>query len=156
MDQLRIGGIALKKTYKRTLSLALCLVLLVGALVPSAFATDVAGDAEIISPRYERLHHISANLYISPTGMAECTGSARSDYDTDTIELSVTLQRKNSSKVWIAVESWYSTGRLIASKTGSIQVTGGYEYRTRVIASLYKSDGTFVEAVTIYSGTDIY
>ena len=146
----------MKKTYKMTLSLALCLMLLVGTLVPSAFAADVAEDAEIISPRYERLNNISANLYISPTGMAECSGSARSDYRTDRIELSVTLQRKNSSKVWIAVESWYADANLMSAVTGRIQVTGGYEYRTRVIASLYKSDGTFVEAVTIYSGTDIY
>ena len=147
----------MKKSFKRALSTALCLIMMVMALIPSAFATEISSDADPVVARYERLFNITSSIYISPTGMAESSGSATSRYSTDRLELAVTLQRRApGTKVWHEVESWYATNNYVASVTGKIQVDGGYEFRTRTIVSLYESDGTFVEAVTIYSGTDIY
>ena len=136
------------------------LVMLLTVLAPAALATDLEFVYEIdeMDPRYENLANISADLYISPTGMASSSGSARSHYETDRIDLAVTLQhRRPGSNVWIETESWYTSNIFFSAlEPDPIKVDSGYEYRTRVIATVYDQYDNFVESVVLYSGTDIY
>ena len=150
----------MKKIRTKPLTVLCGLVLLLTVLTPAALATELEFVYEIdeLDPRYENLGTISANIYISPTGMASSWGSARSNYETDTIDLAVTLQhRRPGSSVWIESESWYTSSKFYAAlEPDPIKVDSGYEYRTRTIATVYDQYGNFVESVVIYSGIDNY
>ena len=150
----------MKKIGSKPLTVLCGLVMLLTALAPAALATELEFVYEIdeLDPRYVNLANISADVYISPTGMASSSGSARSNYMTDTIDLAVTLQhRRPGSRVWIETESWYTSSNYYALlEPDPIKVDSGYEYRTRVIATVNDQYGNFVESVVIYSGIDNY
>lgn len=150
----------MRKIKNKLLAALSCLVLLLTVLTPAALATDLEFSYEFdkLDPRYENVSSISADLYISPTGMASSSGSAKSNYTTDRIDLAVTLQhRRPGSRVWIETESWYTSSNYYALlEPDPIKVDSGYEYRTRVIATVNDQYGNFVESVVIYSGIDNY
>lgn len=139
---------------KKTISLILCLILMVSVLSISAFAVDPEGnDPEPIIPEYTRVTMIAAGLSISSDGVATCSGFVDPTYSTDTVTLIVRLQYWTGSK-WENYCTWETTGggayvALIETQS----VTAGYDYRVRISAHCAPASGTPSE--TVYANSYI-
>lgn len=143
------------KKHKQILSFVLIAIMLVGVVPVKAVDVDTNIPEPIIE-EYKNLFSITASLSIGSSGLAVCSGYAQTYSTTDKINLTVTLQRQNSSGSWSPVTSWHSTGYGSATIIGRYYVTSGYNYRSVTKASVYTSSGTYVETVLKYSAVVYY
>ncbi len=139
---------------KKTISLILCLVLMIGVLSVPAFAVDPEGnDLEPVIPEYTRVTMIAAGLYISSTGVATCSGTVEPTYSTDTVTLIVRLQYWTGTK-WENYCSWETTDSgAFVDLTETQSVTAGYYYRVRVSARCEPESG--IPSETVYANSYI-
>ena len=140
---------------KRVLALFLAVLFLLGAVPVNATEIDT-NEPEPVIEEYKNISLITASLSIGSSGLAVCSGYAQTYSTTDKINLTVTLQRQNSSGSWSPVTSWHSTGYGSATIIGRYYVTSGYNYRSVTRASVYTSSGTYVETVLKYSAVVYY
>ena len=87
-------------------------------------------------------------MTISSGGYASCLGdcTVRSEYDAEVI---LELQQKKGSS-WTTIMDWSDSGRRVSFDKGQF-VSRGYDYRLKISADIYDSDGDLVEDATSYS-----
>ena len=102
----------------------------------------------VISARYTAIRSLTADLTISSGGYASCLGdcTVRSEYDAEVI---LELQQKKGSS-WTTIMDWSDSGRRVSFDKGQF-VSRGYDYRLKISADIYDSDGDLVEDATSYS-----
>lgn len=129
------------KKHTRT---AMALLLLVGALMAN-FAT-----AQAVELRYAGVSRISSTLNISSSGAASCSGQAiiRSGY---TADLTVELQQDGTT-----IKTWTDSGSGTLSAGGTYYVTSGHDYIVVTTATVYDSNGNYVESPSGNSPTKSY
>ena len=141
---------------KKKVAMFVCFVLLSSCLAPGVFALDEqhAIVQEEVTTRYEIISVITASLNISTSGRADCSASVRvpSGYK---VELTAELQQKDGSK-WETIHDWEASGSNRISVSGPWYVIPGYSYRLKVTATIYDSNGNFVEAPVEYSNVEEY
>lgn len=132
---------------KRTWNLVLAAAMIAGSITTclpaSAADVDTFMGEEIVEPRYVGISSLQANLNISSSGMAECSGSVRvsSGY---TAVMTMQLSRKDG-RTWTPIQTWTTegTGRLNLTKYKA--VSEGYEYKVTVSLEVKNSSGKVVE-----------
>ena len=98
---------------------------------------------------YVDLTRLSASLNISGT-TASCSGTAKTLISTDTIKMSMYLQKQTSTG-WSNVASWYKEGtRLISLDKTKGSLSPG-TYRVHLYVVVYDTNGGFVESANAYS-----
>ncbi len=119
---------------KRQIRFAISLVLLVGVLMAN-FVTALA-----IEPRFTGIAQLFSRLSISADGAATCKGEVelRSGYSAD---LTVELKRDGTT-----IKTWTSSGSSYVSAGGTYFVTSGHNYVVTTTATVYKSNGQWVES----------
>lgn len=135
---------------KKALTIFLALMLLL-SYATAAYADEVSTPAEEpVIEEYLDLRTISKSLTISGT-TATCSGAATSRYSSDSIHMTMYLQKRGDNNQWSSVVSWSATGtsKVLLNKTKS-GLSGG-TYRVRVYVSVYDANGTFVESANVYT-----
>jgi hypothetical protein len=108
-----------------------------------------------ITPRYVNASVFAVSLSINSSGKAMSYAYASAATYSNSVYLTITLQRYTSSG-WTNVKSWSTSGTREAELDKSYYVTSGYSYRTKAVATLYTSSGSYVEQITAYSKTVSY
>ena len=126
---------------KKTLFALVVLLLAVSVLVGPVGAVNM--NRQGVQPYYVNLTKLSPDIDISG-GTAACECTARSNASSDSIYLSMSLQR-HSDGGWTNVKSWATTGAGSASLYKTTDVSSGYYYRVKASAMVYNADGTLVE-----------
>ena len=134
---------------KRIIVLMLALVL---ALMP--FATSHAEEStialnDLYSVKYVDLTRLSAVLGISGK-TASCSGTAKTMVSTDTIKMTMYLQKQTSTG-WSSVASWSTQGKRLVTLDKSKSGLSAGTYRVRIYITVYDANGTFVESANAYS-----
>lgn len=130
-------------------------IILVLALmfILASFTTSYAEGSDMttydLNIRYVDLTRLSASLNISGT-TASCSGTAKTLISTDTIKMSMYLQKQTSTG-WSNVASWYKEGtRLISLDKTKGSLSPG-TYRVHLYVVVYDTNGGFVESANAYS-----
>lgn len=133
---------------KRVILLLLALMLFLASFTTSyAEESDMATD--YLNIRYVDLTRLSASLNINGT-TASCSGTAKTLISTDTIKMSMYLQ-KHTSTGWNIIRSWYKQGiRLVTLDKSESGLSSG-TYRVFLYTEVYDSNGNFVESAYAYS-----
>ena len=130
-----------------------CLLLTASLLISSAF-TSV--QDEVLQPRYTNIRSLTASLEISKSGCASCYGKVVLTKSTDTVDLTMELQRSRDDTSWDTVKTWDTSGSGTIYLDKDWYVTSGYSYRVHVTAEVYSSNGTLVETAPTDSLTTSY
>lgn len=133
---------------KRVIILLLALILILASFTTSyAEGSDMTTDD--LNIRYVDLTRLSASLSISGTTVS-CSGTAKSLISTDTIMMTMYLQ-KMTSIGWVSVASWYKEGmRLVTLDKKTSNLSAG-TYRVRLYVTVYDSSGNYIESANAYS-----
>lgn len=142
------------KTIKNLLSIILSLALVSGGVMAAAEEIQTP-EVEPIEQEYVHASAISSGILIDQNGKSTCSGTVNSRYTTDTINLTIQLQKYTNGS-WSIVKSWSGSGVFHVTVTKNYYVTSGYDYRVVTIASLYTSSGSFVERIVQASATKHY
>ena len=138
--------------------LSLILVLACVFVIPASAIEE--GPEEPVDPDepYVDIATFSVGCTINGSGLATCSSSVLTAHSNYTVYLTVSLQRYNSnSGYWQQyVGPWYSSGVRFASVYQQYYVPHGYYYRTAAAATVYDSNGNYVESATIYSANRYY
>lgn len=141
---------------KKVITTLAIAAVLISCMAPCSLAVneDEYKEVEIVEPRYEVIAYISASLNISSSGRASCTASVTllPGY---TVDLTAELQQKDGSR-WETIRDWEASGSNRVSVSGPWYVMSGYSYRLKVTATVYDSNGNFIEAPVEYSPTRDY
>jgi len=137
---------------KKVITLLLSIVLVFGVITPTAFAT---ADNDIMHPRYSRIYSIVTDLDIDSSGKSTCNCKVRSGTATDTVDLTMELQRLENGN-WNTIKTWTSSGTRLAYLAKNWYVLSGYDYQLRITAEVYDSDGNLMETQVDYSKTVSY
>ena len=100
------------------------------------------------SARYSTISYLNANLSVSGSGYASCSGTCNVEYGY-TAEVTLELQQKNGT-TWKTIMDWSDSGRRVSFDKGQF-ISRGYDYRLKISADIYDSDGDLVEDATSYS-----
>lgn len=137
---------------KKSASLVALLMLAVCLLsIPAQAAVPPTAD-----PCYENLRTFYATIEIDDNGLATAYSYASCSTASYTITLTVYLQKKTGTNTWSTVTSGSASDTKAVSKGVSRYVVPGYYYRTKGVATVYTSSGTYVETASIYSGSKYY
>jgi hypothetical protein len=143
------------KTSKRITVLALTLLLIATFLTPTAFAAQYTENkVPIVIPRFARINIFAVDLTISSNGYADCYSRVSLTYSSDTVTLTMELQKQNGS-AWNKVNSWNTSGSGTVSLGKGCYVNSG-TYRVKATAQVYNSSGSLIETATAYSITVNY
>ena len=118
-------------------------VSIIALLVSSVSAA--ATDAGTVQPRYTHITSFYSEIDITSAGRADCYGFVQVEDSTDTIQLTVDLQRSTTTATWTTIKSWTNTGSIFLSVEEPWYVTSGSYYRVRVTAKIYTADGLLAE-----------
>ena len=133
---------------KRIISL-LSTVVIVCIMCTPALAN---GPIEI-EPCYEGASSVRATFNISASGKTTSTATVivLPGYTAD-----VYLDLQQNDDGWENIMTWEDSGsgRIYLNK--SYYVESGYEYRAQVTVDIYDDDGSYVETVTVNSGSEWY
>ncbi len=145
----------MNKHLRVIMTLLLVTVLFCGN-IGHASAANLTTAAEQTEFRYSDLIMSTAGIEINAsTGRVTCRATAQSRVATDTLEVTMTLQ-KQSGKTWDDVKTWSGsdTGMISMSKPYYISKAGTY----RVISStdVYNSAGQYIESSSATSKTASY
>ena len=145
-----------RKTMKRVLVTVLCLVMTVSFLTPTALAEQHEKLEEVKNtPDFSRIISFVADLSISSRGLANCYSRVRLANSTDTVTLTMELQRQNGSS-WTRVNSWSTDGSGTVTIERDWFVASGHSYRIQTTARVFNSNGALVETSSATSGTVRY
>lgn len=137
------------KKFFRTLTIAI-LILALSCNSIFAVAVDIESDVQPEFPEdYVHLASTSANINIT-SGVARVTSSGRSSVSTDTVYISVKLQRM-ANYTWTTLKTWSTSGTGHCALTATWNVPAGYTYRNFTTITVYNSSGSFVEMTYITS-----
>ena len=127
---------------KQNLVRILCLILMVGLLLPTASAATQA------QPRYAKIHTLTSELLsINWLGKATCCGTADSLDSTCRLELFVELQRSEDGvNGWTTIKTWDTVGYSDVAIEGYHYVAAGYYYRVGTSIIVYDAEGYFIES----------
>ena len=135
---------------KKTFTILLALMLLL-SYATAAYADEVSMPAEDpVIEEYLDLKRVSAELQISGT-TATCSGAATSKYNSDSIHMTMYLQKRGDNNQWSSIASWSATSTLKVSLNQTKSGLSGGTYRVRVFVSVYDANRTFVESTNCYS-----
>ena len=141
---------------KRAISMLVACAVISTCFAPTSLAVyeKPVFEQDLIEPRYEVISFISATLSISGAGKADCHSSVRvkSGYSVD---LKAELQQ-NKGSGWSTIHDWAASGKNRVEVMGPWYVLSGYSYRLKVTATVYDSNGNFVEAPVEYSKVQEY
>lgn len=130
-----------------SISLALCLVLILGQNVAFAFDSDAAAQ------RYVGLVNKSVALKISSAGLSTSQGLVEVD-SRYTAKATLELQQKKNG-AWQPIKSWSDSGRAF-SIVKNYYVLHGYDYRALLTVRVYDSKNTLIETGSTSSNTYYY
>ena len=119
---------------KKHIRSALSLILLLGVL-----ATNLV-PVQAIVPRFTGVLNLTSTLNISSTGAALCKGEAGC-YSGYTIDITVELKRDGTT-----IKTWTSSGSGTVQAGGTYYVLSGHNYVVTTTATVYKSNGQWVES----------
>ena len=122
---------------------AISLLLVLCLFVSTASATMQKSD--FIQPRYTGIAAFDVRLTISSSGYAECFSRVKSATSTDTIDLTMELQRSTDGESWDTIKSWDTSDSGTAYLDKGWYVSSGYSYRVHAIAEVNTSSGTLAE-----------
>lgn len=131
---------------KKALTLLLSLVLVFGVLAPVAYA---APAVRAVQPRYIRIGSFDTAFNINSNGKATCYASVESWYDTDTVDLTMELQRLEDG-TWTTIKTWTGSGTHFTTLDKIWYVLTSYEHRIKVTAKIYNAAGVLLESQTEY------
>lgn len=130
----------MKKHVRSVLSLILLLGVLTANLMP----------VQAVEPRYTGIFKLNSFLDISSTGAAECKGEAGC-YSGYTIDITVELKRDGTT-----IKTWTSSGSGTVQAGGTYYVLSGHNYVVTTTATVYKSNGQWVESPSADSIEEYY
>jgi len=104
--------------------------------------------------RFARINVFHVDLSISNAGLANCYALVKLLFTSDTVKLSITLQRQSGSS-WSEVKSWSTSGSGSVSLEKEWYVTTG-TYRVYATAQVYNSSGTLLETAIAISNSVQY
>ena len=143
---------------KKVLSLLLCLLVLSVTYSP---ATQAAQMPPVVapqdySPQFTHISIIVPNFSIGSLGRAVCAGIGRLYTSSQTVEVTVALQRLDGD-TWKEVKSWTESAPGIpgVNMERIHYVTSG-TYRVCVTVKAYSASGTLLETASAYSYTVKY
>lgn len=121
---------------KKQIKSAVSLFLLLGAVMANLAAVQA------VEPRYAGVSWVKADLDISTSGAASCSGEVKlkSGY---TADLKVLLKQDGT-----AIKTWTSSGSGTVTAGGTYYVTSGHDYVVTATATVYDSRGLVVEVVS--------
>lgn len=134
--------------YKKLVALLSALVMIMS--VTSANATSYAAVIPPDSPAYSYTNDCNVALSISGR-KATCKSTLNGYYNTTTsIEITHTLQKKNSDNEWDDVDTWSTTiNNFSGSLTSTKSSLSNGTYRVKTVFTVYS--GTAHETITKYS-----
>ena len=134
----------MKKTSRILISLILVLSLICSPTLSYALDLEPA-EPPIIPDEYVHLQSVSASISVS-SGVARVTSTGRVSGGTDTVYVTVKLQRM-SNYTWTTLKTWSGSGvgHCLISETWN--VAPGYTYRNFTTITVYTSSGSYVETV---------
>jgi len=129
-----------------------CVVLIALTILASSVQV-LAANSEFhgsITPQYTHISHISSRLSISAWGEADCIGSAALYSSSNTVSLTMELQKQDGNS-WTTIKSWTSSAPgLPGVYMEQYHWVSRGTYRLRCTARAY-SGGTLLEEVSIFS-----
>lgn len=132
---------------KKVITLLLSIVLVFGVMSPAALAAT--GDSTV-QPLYCRIGTYIIEFDINSSGKSTCYCSVTSDTSTDSVELTMELQRLKDGD-WNTIKTWTGSGTWLATLDKTWYVTSGYEYQLKITAEVYDSSGSLRETQVEYS-----
>lgn len=141
----------------KVLSVVLAVLVLVSFSIPVRADTSKSrGVPESFAPRFTHISMLESRLSISSSGLATCFGRASTYDSSQTVKLTVILQ-KSTANGWEEVKAWTESGAGVPGVGFERQyyVVSG-TYRVCVTARVYSSGGTMLEAVSGYSSWMVY
>lgn len=132
---------------KKVVTLFLCVILVFGVMAPAVLATE---DNVAVQPRYFRIGTYSVKLDINSSGKSTCYCKVKSNTSTDSVELTMELQRLKGED-WSTIKTWTGSGTWFATLDKTWYVTSGYEYQLKITAEVYDSTGSLRETQVEYS-----
>lgn len=137
--------------YRRLLALVALLLLMFSMVGTTALAAaEPETPEEPVDPEdpYIDLRIITAYLNIS-SGTAYCSGTASTWNTSDKIYLTMSLKRLDGT----TIGTWTTSGKGSVSLSRYRYVSSGYTYYVAVTATVYTSSGSYVESITVWSGS---
>lgn len=125
---------------RRISALVVTLMLLLSG---SSVLADTAPEGPPVQLYYLHTVSIDAQLSISSSGTATCSGEIEPRASTSIVSITVALKQKKNS-AWTTIASWM--GDSYAS--GAKKVTAGYAYKVVVSGVVKDSSGTVLERPT--------
>ena len=111
-----------------------------------SYALDLEPDEPPIIPdEYVHLQSVSASISVS-SGVARVTSTGRVSGGTDTVYVTVKLQRM-SNYTWTTLKTWSGSGVGHCMVSATWNVVPGYTYRNFTTVTVYTSSGSYVETV---------
>lgn len=129
-------------------------LILMFLLVLSSFST-VYADSNVIqvggsyNTDYIDIYRISVSLNITGN-TALCSGSAKSMISTDTIKMTMYLQKQTSTG-WSNVASWYKQDIRLVSLNKSKSGLSSGTYRVFLYVEVFDSNGNYIESANAFS-----
>lgn len=136
---------------RRVFATLLTLIMLCNVLlVPVA-----ASEQTSVQPRYLDIYSFIIDLDISSGGTATCETSVKTTTQTNTIDLTMHLERYTGTR-WVIEKTWTGSYGPNADMTKYRAVPSGYYYRVSVSATVFDKNENVVETVGRYSGEVYY
>lgn len=132
-------------------------VLLLAVLTPSTLAVHAETSIQgVVSPLFMNIAFLGPGLSIDSSGKASCLGVASLYDESQTVQLTVSLQ-KLSGTSWSTVQSWTGSG----SGLSGVEIARDYyvvhgTYRVCNTARVYSAAGTLLETASAYSSVVTY
>ena len=141
------------KNLKRTAGILLVVLMLLSSGTAAAADTDSTYDYGV---RYVGIQTLTAALDINGSGLALCGGSVTLSNNTYRVYLTVALEQYTGGG-WSTVNYWLSSGSgYLGTYIQQYYYVSYGTYRVRSTATVYNSQGGFVEQATIYSAIETY
>ena len=132
------------------------LVVLIAAFACPVLASTYTEVQEAITPRFTHIMFVDSWLLISAMGEATCGGAAILYTPTQSIEITIELQRLEGSS-WATVRTWTATGPgLPGVELERRHYVSSGVYRARTRARAFSSGGLLLEEASTYSGITAY
>ena len=133
-----------KRSFTYALSLMTIFCLLISA------ATAAAPNSEVDQLRLGRITSLTAELSIT-AGQADCYSAVQLRNSSDSVTLTMKLQRSSNGTSWTTLKTWTATGRGSVELTKNWSVAPGFYYQTVATAEVYTSSGSLAESATFSS-----
>ena len=133
----------------------LAILMILSFAAPSSASPNAEAQG-LITPQFTHISFLNSQLTISPTGEATCRGAATLYSPSQTVELTVQLQKLDGSN-WTAIRTWTSSGPGLPG----VEIERSYyvvrgTYRVCTTAKARSSSGMLLEEVSIYSAVVTY